>query len=178
MIGRGFTSALIARQLMPIGVYVVVLVRGVVARKPPPTKSPVSGSSSVGPTSRKRAEHCHRDLYRPLQFSETALPARRLEAFIPGESVSAQSITVMFRVIVGPYTILPCGRGSKVGMAVFRTICWCRTVVYLRGARALSRSLGKAIWHYRQSRQLARSDSVGGNPFEAPRQNVYPQSPL
>ena len=89
MIGGGMVSALAARALVAQGVDVVVLERGGRPRAQRRRRRFLpSATNCAGRCAISNAQNIARETY-TLRYgsSETALPARRLEAFLPGEGV-------------------------------------------------------------------------------------------
>src|SRR5258706_12792397 len=88
MIGGGMTSALAARALVAKGVDVLVLERGDDRAHSAADEIPSQRDELRWALRLQNEENVGREIY-TLRYasSETAVPARRLEAFIPGEGV-------------------------------------------------------------------------------------------
>ncbi len=182
LIGGGFTSALIARQLAPKGVDVVVLERGMDRTHAASNEIPSQRDELRWAIRHENAQNIGGDTYTLRHSSrESALPARRLESFIPGEGVG--------------------GAANHWNGQSFR---WAEYDPSLRshlearyGKKALPKDLIVQDWGvtYRElepyhdlweklfgiagkAGNLRGHIQAGGNPFEAPRQNGYPQPPL
>jgi gluconate 2-dehydrogenase alpha chain len=182
MIGGGFTSALAARQLAPKGVDIVVLERGIDRARTAVDEIPSQRDELRWEIRHENAQNLERETY-TLRYgsSETALPARRLEAFIPGEGVGgaanhwngqtwrwAEYDPILRTHLEGRY-----GRNAIPADLIVQD--WGVTYAELEPYHDLWEKLfgiaGKAG-------NLRGKIQAGGNPFEAPRQNEYPQAPL
>ena len=180
MIGGGFTSALTARQLMPKGVDVVVLERGVDRSQAAADEIPSQRDELRWALHHENAQNIATETYTVrYNSSETALPARRLEAFIPGEGVGGAADHwngQSWRWAEYDPTLrtrLQSRYGSLPNDLLVQD--WGVTYAELEPYHDLWEKLfgiaGKAG-------NLRGQIQVGGNPFEAPRQNEYPQPPL
>jgi len=180
MIGGGFTSALTARQLMPKGVDVVVLERGVDRSQAAADEIPSQRDELRWALHHENAQNIATETYTVrYNSSETALPARRLEAFIPGEGVGGAADHwngQSWRWAEYDPTLrtrLQSRYGSLPNDLLVQD--WGVTYAELEPDDDLWEKLfgiaGKAG-------NLRGQIQVGGNPFEAPRQNEYPQPPL
>jgi len=180
MIGGGFTSALTARQLMPKGVDVVVLERGVDRSQAAADEIPSQRDELRWALHFVFADKMATETYTVrYNSSETALPARRLEAFIPGEGVGGAADHwngQSWRWAEYDPTLrtrLQSRYGSLPNDLLVQD--WGVTYAELEPYHDLWEKLfgiaGKAG-------NLRGQIQVGGNPFEAPRQNEYPQPPL
>ena len=88
IIGGGFTSALAARQLISKGVDIVVLERGVDRAQTAADEIPSQRDELRWEIRHENAQNLARETYTVrCNLTEMALPARRLEAFVPGEGV-------------------------------------------------------------------------------------------
>ena len=180
MIGGGFTSALTARQLMPKGVDVVVLERGVDRSQAAADEIPSQRDELRWALHHENAQNIATETYTVrYNSSETALPARRLEAFIPGEGIGGAANHwngQSWRWAEYDPTLrtrLQSRYGSLPNDLLVQD--WGVTYAELEPYHDLWEKLfgiaGKAG-------NLRGQIQVGGNPFEAPRQNEYPQPPL
>jgi gluconate 2-dehydrogenase alpha chain len=182
MIGGGFTAALAARQLAPKGVDIAVLERGIDRARTAVDEIPSQRDELRWEIRHENAQNLERETY-TLRYgsSETALPARRLEAFIPGEGVGgagnhwngqswrwAEYDPILRTHLEGRY-----GRNAIPADLIVQD--WGVTYAELEPYHDLWEKLfgiaGKAG-------NLRGNIQAGGNPFEAPRQNEYPQAPL
>src|SRR5260370_3131937 len=88
MIGGGFASALVARQLAPKGADILVLERGVDRTRAATDEIPSQRDELRWTIRHESAQNIASETYTLRHNSnETALPARQLEAFITGEGV-------------------------------------------------------------------------------------------
>jgi gluconate 2-dehydrogenase alpha chain len=182
MIGGGFTSALASRQLMPHGVDVLVLERGTDLTRSATHEIPSQRDELRWAVRHENAQNIARETYTVRHSSsETALPARSLEAFIPGEGVGgaanhwngqswrwSEYDPTMRTHLENRY-------GRKALPAELTVQDWGVTYDELERYHDLWEKLfgisGRAG-------NLKGQIRPGGNPFEAPRQNEYPQAPL
>ncbi len=182
MIGGGFTSALAARQLAPKGVDIVVLERGVDRARTAVDEIPSQRDELRWEIRHENAQNLARETYTVRYGStETALPARRLEAFIPGEGVGGAANHwngqtwrwAEYDPILRTHLENRYGRNAIPSDLIVQD--WGVTYAELEGYHDLWEKLfgiaGKAG-------NLRGNIQAGGNPFEAPRQNEYPQPPL
>jgi gluconate 2-dehydrogenase alpha chain len=181
-VGGGLTAALAARQLTAQGVDVLVLERG--------TDHSQAAEAKL-PTQRDELRWgVHGGLFQDWSVQtyslrhaadETALPIRRLEAFLPGEGMGgaanhwngqtwrwAEYDPILRTRIEDRY-------GKKAIPAEMTIQDWGVTYAELEPYHDLFEKLfgisGKAG-------NLRGKIQAGGNPFEAPRQSEYPQKPL
>jgi gluconate 2-dehydrogenase alpha chain len=182
MIGGGMTSALAARALVNKGVDVLVLERGYDRAHTAADEIPSQRDELRWALRHQNAQNLARETY-TLRYdsSEIALPARRLEAFIPGEGVGGagnhwngqswrwSEYDPILR------THLENRYGRKAIPADLSVQDWGVTYAELERYHDLWEKLfgisGKAG-------NLRGKIQPGGNPFEAPRQNEFPQPPL
>jgi gluconate 2-dehydrogenase alpha chain len=180
MIGGGFTSGLAARQLVSTGVDIVVLERGIDRTYTAADEIPMQRDELRWAIHHANAQNIARETYTLRHNArDTALPARRLEAFIPGEGVGgaanhwngqswrwAEYDPVLRTHLEQRYGKLPSDLTVQD---------WGVTYAELERYHDLWEKLfgiaGKAG-------NLRGKIQQGGNPFEAPRQNEYPQPPL
>ena len=180
MIGGGFTSALVSRQLVTKGIDIVVLERGVDRTHAAADEIPAQRDELRWAVRHSNAQNIATETYTLRHNSrDTALPARRLEAFIPGEGVGgaanhwngqswrwAEYDPILRTHLQQRYGKLP---------ADLTVQDWGATYAELEPYHDLWEKLfgiaGKAG-------NLRGEIREGGNPFEAPRQNEYPQGPL
>ena len=181
-VGGGFTAALAARQLTAKGVDVVVLERGI-------DRTDTAATSLPSQRDELRWD-VHGDLFQDWSVQtytlrhnggETALPIRRLQAFKPGEGMGgaanhwngqtwrwAEYDPVLRTQLENRY-------GKKAIPAEMAIQDWGVTYAEMESYHDLFEKLfgiaGKAG-------NLRGKVQEGGNPFEAPRQNEYPQTPL
>ena len=180
--GGGFTAGLIARQLTAKNIDVLVLERGTDHR---------SGAEAKLPSQRDELRWSVRDGLAQdsavqtytLRHSraEHALPARRLEAFLPGEGMGGAANhwngqtwrwmeydPILRTRLEGRY-----GKGAIPKEMTIQD--WGVSYAELEPYHDLFEKLfgiaGKAG-------NLRSQIQPGGNPFEAPRANEYPQAPL
>jgi gluconate 2-dehydrogenase alpha chain len=180
--GGGFTAGLIARQLTAKNIDVLVLERGgdrsnAAEAKMPNQRDELRWDVRAG-LAQDRAVQTY-----SLRYSRTenALPARQLEAFLPGEGEGgaanhwngqtwrwAEYDPVLRTRLENQY-------GKKAIPAELPIQDWGVTYAELEPYHALWEKLfgiaGKAG-------NLRGTIQPGGNPFEAPRQDEYPQPPL
>lgn len=182
MIGGGFTSALAARQLAPKGIDILVLERGIDRTLTAADEIPGQRDELRWALRHNNAQNVGRETY-TLRYGsrEVALPARRLDAFIPGEGVGGAAnhwngqswrwseYDPMLR------TRLEQRYGKAALPAELMVQDWGVTYSELEPYHDLWERLfgiaGKAG-------NLRGVIQPGGNPFEAPRQNEFPQEPL
>src|SRR5216684_614968 len=182
MIGGGFTSALASRQLAPKGVDILVLERGIDRTLTAADEIPGQRDELRWAIRHDNAQNVGRETC-TLRYGsrEVALPARRLEAFIPGEGVGGAAnhwngqswrwseYDPVLR------TRLEQRYGRTALPAELMVQDWGVTYAELEPYHDLWERLfgiaGKAG-------NLRGAIQAGGNPFEAPRQNEYPQEPL
>jgi len=182
MIGGGFTSALAARQLMPQGVDVLVLERGIDRTHSAANEIPSQRDELRWAIRHENAQNIASETYTLRHNSnETALPARSLEAFIPGDGVGgaanhwngqswrwAEYDPILRTHLENRY-------GRKAIPAELKVQDWGVTYAELERYHDLWEKLfgisGRAG-------NIKGEIRAGGNPFEAPRQNEYPQPPL
>jgi gluconate 2-dehydrogenase alpha chain len=180
MIGGGFTSALASRQLAMKGLDVVVLERGIDRTHTAADEIPAQRDELRWAIRHSNAQNIASETYTVRHnSSDTALPARRLEAFIPGEGVGgaanhwngqswrwAEYDPTLRTRLEQRYGKLP---------ADLTVQDWGVTYAELEPYHDLWEKLfgvaGKAG-------NLRGKIQAGGNPFEAPRQNEFPQPPL
>jgi gluconate 2-dehydrogenase alpha chain len=182
MIGGGMTSALAARALVAKGVDVLVLERGQDRAHTAADEIPNQRDELRWALRHKNAQDIARETY-TLRYgsNETALPARRLEAFIPGEGVGGAANH---------------WNGQSWRWSEYDPVL--RTHLANRyGAKSIPADLSVQDWgvtygeleHYHdlweklfgiggKAGNLKGKIQPGGNPFEAPRQNEFPQPPL
>ena len=181
-VGGGFTAALAARQLTAKGVDVVVLERGI-------DRTHTAATSLPSQRDELRWD-VHGDLFQDWSVQtytlrhnggETALPIRRLQAFKPGE-----------------------GMGGAANHWNGQTWRWGESDLVLRthlenryGKKAIPADMAIQDWGVTYAEMEPYHDQFeklfgiagkagnlrgkmqeGGNPFEAPRQNEFPQKPL
>jgi gluconate 2-dehydrogenase alpha chain len=182
IVGGGMTSALAARALVTQGVDVLVLERGYDRAHTAADEIPSQRDELRWALRHENAQNLARETY-TLRYgtNETALPARRLEAFIPGEGVGGAAnhwngqswrwseYDPILR------THLENRYGSKAIPAELIVQDWGVAYAELERYHDLWEKLfgvcGKAG-------NLKGQIQPGGNPFEAPRQNEFPQAPL
>ena len=181
MIGGGFTSGLAARQLMMKGVSdIVVPERGIDRTHTAADEIPAQRDELRWAIHHANAQNIASETYTVRHnSSDTALPARRLEAFIPGEGVGgaanhwngqswrwSEYDPTLRTHLEQRYGKLP---------ANLTVQDWGVTYAQLETYHDLWEKLfgvaGKAG-------NLRGKIQAGGNPFEAPRQNEFPQGPL
>lgn len=180
MIGGGFTSALASRQLVTKGIDIVVLERGVDRTQSAADEIPAQRDELRWAIRHGNAQDIATETYSLRHNSrDTALPARRLEAFIPGKGVGgaanhwngqswrwAEYDPILRTHLEKRYGKLP---------ADLTVHDWGVTYAELEPYHDLWEKLfgiaGKAG-------NLRGRLQEGGNPFEAPRQNEFPQPPL
>jgi gluconate 2-dehydrogenase alpha chain len=181
-VGGGFTAALAARQLTAKGVDVVVLERGI-------DRTHTAATSLPSQRDELRWD-VHGDLFQDWSVQtytlrhnggETALPIRRLQAFKPGEGMGgaanhwngqtwrwSESDPVLRTHLQNRY-------GKKAIPAEMAIQDWGVTYAEMESYHDQFEKLfgiaGKAG-------NLRGKVQEGGNPFEAPRQNEFPQKPL
>ena len=180
--GGGFTAGLISRQLIAKNIDVLVLERGGDRSDAAEAKLPSQRDELRWDVRAGLAQDWAVQTY-SLRHSrdDEALPIRRLAAFLPGEGVGgaanhwngqtwrwAEYDPVM-------RTRLETRYGKKAIPAEMTIQDWGVTYAELEPYHALWEKLfgiaGKAG-------NLRGEIQVGGNPFEAPRQDEYPQPPL
>jgi gluconate 2-dehydrogenase alpha chain len=182
MIGGGFTSALAARQLALKGIETLVLERGTDRTLTAADEIPAQRDELRWAIRHNNAQNIARETC-TLRYSsrEVALPARRLDAFIPGEGVGgaanhwngqswrwAEYDPVLRTRIEQRY-------GKKSLPADLMVQDWGVTYAELEPYHDLwERLFGIAG----TAGNLRGQIQEGGNPYEAPRQNEYPQPPL
>lgn len=181
-VGGGFTAALAARQLTAKGVDVLVLERGYDRRQAAEAKLPSQRDELRWAVRGGLLQDWAVQTYSLRHaVSETALPIRRLEAFLPGEGMGgaanhwngqtwrwAEYDPILRTHLENRY-------GKKAIPAEMAIQDWGVTYAELEPYHDLFEKLfgiaGKAG-------NLRGEIQAGGNPFEAPRQNEYPQRPL
>ena len=180
MIGGGFTSALASRQLVSKGIDIVVLERGFDRTFTAADEIPGQRDELRWAIRHDNAQNIATETYTLRHDTRaTALPARRLEAFIPGEGVGgaanhwngqswrwAEYDPILRSHLEQRYGKLPADLSVQD---------WGVTYAELEGYHDMWEKLfgiaGKAG-------NLGGRIQAGGNPFEAPRHNEYPQAPL
>src|SRR5215813_2537795 len=181
-VGGGFTAALAARQLTAKGVDVLVLERGYDRTRAAEAKLPTQRDELRwgirGGLFQDWAVQTYSLRHSP---GEAALPIRRLEAFLPGEGMGgaanhwngqtwrwAEYDPILRTRLEERY-------GKKAIPAEMTIQDWGVTYAELEPYHALWEKLfgiaGKAG-------NIRGQIQPGGNPFEAPRQDEYPQPPL
>jgi gluconate 2-dehydrogenase alpha chain len=181
-VGGGLTAALAARQMLPKGTEILVLERGVDRTQGPEAKLPTQRDELRWGVRGGLFQDWSVQTY-SLRHStaEAALPIRRLEAFLPGEGMGgaanhwngqtwrwAEYDPVLRSRLEGRY-------GKKAIPAEMAIQDWGVTYREMEPYHDLFEKLfgiaGKAG-------NLKGKIQDGGNPFEGPRQNEYPQKPL
>ena len=182
VIGVGWTGSILARELTKAGLNVVGLERG--AKRTP-------RDDFTLPSVRDELEYAIRhELFQDTQMetvtlrhspAETALPIRRLGSFLPGTNLGGAGSHWngnTWRLL--PYDHKPRSqiteRYGRNAIPEEMTIddypvCYDELEPYYDKFEKLCGDL-------RQGRQSAREDRHGGNVFEGPRQNEYPNPPL
>jgi gluconate 2-dehydrogenase alpha chain len=182
IVGGGLTAALVARQVTAKGTDVLLLERGYDRRKSAEAKLPSQRDELRWDTRGGLGQDWAVETYTVRHSSnEEALPARRLGAFLPGEGLG--------------------GAASHWNGFAWR---WAEYDPTLRsrfesryGAKAIPRELLIQDWgvtyaemepyHHLFEKLYGLSGKAGningtmipgGNPFEAPRRDEYPQAPL
>jgi gluconate 2-dehydrogenase alpha chain len=181
-VGGGLTAALASRQLVSKGVEVLVLERGGDRTQGPEAKLPTQRDELRWGVRGGLFQDWAVQTY-TLRHStgETALPIRRLEAFLPGEGMGgagnhwngqtwrwAEYDPILRTHLENRY-------GRNAIPADLQIQDWGVTYALMEPYHDLFEKLfgiaGKAG-------NLRGKIQTGGNPFEAPRQNEYPQEPL
>jgi gluconate 2-dehydrogenase alpha chain len=181
-VGGGFTAALAARQLTAKGIDVLVLERGYDRAQSAEAKLPSQRDElRWGVRGGLFQDWAVQTYSLRHTASETALPIRRLEAFLPGEGLggAANHWNGQTWRWMEYDPILRTHIESRYGKnAIPKEIAiqdWGVTYAELEPYHDLFEKLfgiaGKAG-------NLRGKIQEGGNPFEAPRQNEYPQKPL
>jgi gluconate 2-dehydrogenase alpha chain len=182
MIGMGWTGAIVARELTKAGLSVVGLERG-------PDRTP--GENFTLPSVRdelrygQRLELMQDNSTDTITFrneaSETALPIRRFGAFLPGEGIGGSGIhwgALLWRFLPSDFRIKS-------------------HLIERYGKNAIPDDMTIEDWpvsyeelepHYDQFDKLCGASGragnlngtivPGGNPFEGPRSNEYPNKPI
>jgi gluconate 2-dehydrogenase alpha chain len=181
-VGGGFTAALAARQLTTKGIDVLVLERGYERSQAAEAKLPSQRDELRWAVHGGLFQDWAVQTYTLRHASdETALPIRRLEAFLPGEGVGgaanhwngqtwrwAEYDPILRTHLEDRY-------GKKAIPPEMAIQDWGVTYAAMERYHDLFEKLfgiaGKAG-------NLRGRIQVGGNPFEGPRQNEYPQQPL
>jgi gluconate 2-dehydrogenase alpha chain len=182
IVGGGFTAALVARQLAPKGVDILVLERGVDRTHSAADEVPSQRDELRWAIRLENAQNIASETYTLRHSSnERALPARQLEAFIPGDGVGgaanhwnglswrwAEYDPILRTRLENRY-----GKNALPNDLLVQD--WGTTYAELEPYHDLWEKLfgiaGKAG-------NLRGQIRLGGNPFEAPRQNEFPQPPL
>jgi gluconate 2-dehydrogenase alpha chain len=180
--GGGFTAALVARQLTQKNIDVLVLERGYDRTNAAEARLPSQRDELRWGVRAGLAQDCAVQTYTLRHTTkEEALPIRRLEAFLPGEGKGgaanhwngqtwrwAEYDPVLRTRLESRY-------GKKAIPAELTIQDWGVTYAELEPYHDLFEKLfgiaGKAG-------NLQGKIQPGGNPFEAPRQNEYPQPPV
>jgi len=182
IVGGGLTAALVSRQLTAKGVEVVVLERGGDHRGGPATRLPSQRDELRWGVHNRLVQDWAVETYTLRHSrSETSLPVRRMEAFLPGEGMGGAAnhwngqtwrwseYDPVLR------TRLESRYGRKAIPADMPIQDWGVTYAEMEPYHDLFERLfgiaGKAG-------NIKGEIQPGGNPFEAPRSREYPQPPL
>jgi gluconate 2-dehydrogenase alpha chain len=182
MVGMGWTGAIVARELTKAGLSVVGLERG-------PDRTP--GENFTLPSVRDELRYSQRlELMQDNstdtitfrnEASETALPIRRFGAFLPGEGIGGSGIhwgALLWRFLPSDFRIKShlIERYGKNAIPDDMTIedwpvSYEELEPYYDQFDKLCGASGKAG-------NLNGAIVPGGNPFEGPRSNEYPNKPI
>lgn len=182
IIGGGLTAALVARQLSAKGTDILVLergddLRGSAAQKIPSQRDELRWAVNQG-LIQDWAVETYTARHSPR---EEALPVRRMEAFLPGEGMGGAANHWNgneWRWAEYDPTLrtrLETRYGKKAIPADMPIQDWGVTYAEMEAYHDLSeRLLGIAG----KAGNIKGALQPGGNPFEAPRNNEYPQKPM
>lgn len=182
LVGGGLTAGLLARRLVPLGIDVLVLERGINHSAMPETEIPAQRDELRWSTHQGLVQDWSSETYTMRHDpGQTALPMRSPESFLPGTGLGgaanhwngqtwrfAESDSELRSRIVNRY-------GAKAIPADMPLADWGVRYAELEPHYDL---LEKLFGVSGKAGNLGGKVQPGGNPFEAPRSNEYPQAPL